>query len=90
MSMATAQTTKQEELDELKTVAPANFVPGPLDYQVANLQGIGRRELQEDAFAFGNALDPDAIRRGGLLLVVADGMGGMKGGLPGMGGMPRF
>ena len=80
MNMAATQRTKQDELDELKTVAPAGLVPGPLDYQVANLQGIGRRELQEDAFAFGNALDPDAIRRGGLLLVVADGMGGMKGG----------
>ena len=46
----------------------------------ANLQGIGRREGQEDAFAFVNALDREAIEKQGLLAVVADGMGGMLGG----------
>lgn len=80
MSMATEPRNTQDELEERKTVAPSSLVPRPLGYQVANLQGIGRRDYQEDSFAFGNALDPDAIRRSGLLLVVADGMGGMKGG----------
>lgn len=70
----------QDSQEEIKTVAPSSLTPGPLEYRVANLQGIGRREYQEDSFAFGNALDPEAIRRGGLLAVVADGMGGMKGG----------
>ncbi|MDO4262066.1 MAG: protein phosphatase 2C domain-containing protein [Eubacteriales bacterium] len=51
-----------------------------LSYQAANLQGVGRRERQEDAFAFVNALDVTEIRRRGLLAVAADGMGGMQGG----------
>ena len=49
-------------------------------YEVANLQGIGNRVRQEDAFAFGNALDHKAISERGLLIAVADGMGGMQGG----------
>lgn len=51
-----------------------------LSYRVANLQGIGTRERQEDSFAFSNALDVTGIRRRGLLAVVADGMGGMRDG----------
>lgn len=51
-----------------------------LSYQVANLQGLGTRERQEDAFAFANALDVTEMRRKGLLAVVADGMGGLSNG----------
>ena len=51
-----------------------------LSYQVANLQGLGARERQEDAFAFANALDVTEIRRKGLLAAVADGMGGLSDG----------
>lgn len=51
-----------------------------LSYQVANLQGIGRRERQEDAFAFVNALDVTMTREKGMLAVAADGMGGMADG----------
>lgn len=51
-----------------------------LSYQVANLQGIGNRQRQEDAFAFVNAMDVTEMKRGGLLAVVADGMGGMRDG----------
>ena len=51
-----------------------------LSYQVANLQGRGTRERQEDSFAFANALDVTEILRRGLLAVVADGMGGLKDG----------
>ncbi len=51
-----------------------------LSYRVANLQGQGAREYQEDSFAFANALDVTLIKRKGLLAVVADGMGGMEGG----------
>lgn len=51
-----------------------------LSYQVANLQGLGTCEEQEDAFAFANVLDVTLIQEKGLLAVVADGMGGMKGG----------
>lgn len=51
-----------------------------LSYQAANLQGLGTCEDQEDAFAFANALDVTLIREKGFLSVVADGMGGMRGG----------
>lgn len=51
-----------------------------LSYQVANLQGIGTRERQEDSFAFANVLDVTEIRKKGMLAVVADGMGGMEDG----------
>lgn len=51
-----------------------------LSYQVANLQGIGARERQEDSFAFANVLDVTEIRKKGMLAVVADGMGGMRDG----------
>lgn len=51
-----------------------------LSYQVANLQGIGTRERQEDSFAFANALDVTEMRRKGLLAIVADGMGGLNNG----------
>lgn len=51
-----------------------------LSYQVANLQGIGKRERQEDAFAFVNALDVTMIRKRGMLAIAADGMGGMADG----------
>lgn len=51
-----------------------------LSYRVANLQGIGTRQNQEDAFAFVNAVDVTEMKRSGLLALVADGMGGMEGG----------
>lgn len=51
-----------------------------LSYRVANLQGQGTRERQEDSFAFANALDVTEMRRKGLLAVVADGMGGLSNG----------
>lgn len=51
-----------------------------LSYQAANLQGIGKRERQEDAFTFENALDVTMSRKNGMLSVVADGMGGMADG----------
>lgn len=51
-----------------------------LSYQVANLQGIGSRERQEDSFSIANAFDVMEIKEKGLLFVVCDGMGGMKDG----------
>ena len=67
-------------IESTKTIPPADPVVGSMSFQLANLQGLGTREAQEDSFAFGNALDPEAIAKGGLLLVVADGMGGMRSG----------
>ena len=68
---------KREEI--LKTVQiepPAEF----LSYVAANLQGIGRRNQQEDSFVFVNAFDATKIKKEGLMFAVADGMGGMKDG----------
>lgn len=63
---------------------PETLPPPPpvrlLSYRVANLQGVGTRQRQEDSFAFVNAMDVTAIRTKGLLAVVADGMGGMEDG----------
>ncbi len=61
--------------------SPAPAAPKRLiSYRVANLQGIGSRERQEDSFTFVNAMDVTEIRRNGLLAIVADGMGGMRDG----------
>ncbi len=51
-----------------------------LSYRMANLQGQGKRDYQEDSFAFANALDVTLMKKHGLLAMVADGMGGMEGG----------
>ncbi len=63
-----------------KTTAPRFTVPTRLSYNIANLQGIGRREQQEDSFGFSNVTDVMKIREKGLLAIAADGMGGMQGG----------
>lgn len=65
-----------------KQVVPQELPPQErlLSYRVANLQGIGTRQNQEDAFAFVNAVDVTEMKRKGLLALVADGMGGMEGG----------
>ena len=60
-------------------IPPAGGEEQGMSFALANLQGIGNRQQQEDAFAFGNALDEKAIAQRGLLAVVADGMGGMEG-----------
>lgn len=62
------------------TTGPAQPVKKTMVYALANLQGLGKRDNQEDSFAFGNALDPGEILRKGLLAVIADGMGGLAGG----------
>lgn len=57
--------------------APAE---GSLTLRVANVQGQGERERQEDSFAIVNAADPELQKTQGLLALVADGMGGMEDG----------
>ena len=49
-------------------------------YLVANLQGLGARERQEDSFTVSGAVDGAMMREKGLLFAVCDGMGGMKDG----------
>lgn len=60
--------------------APADDWPRDLVLRANNLQGIGRREEQEDSFALLNTSDPEALAQRGLFAVVCDGMGGMEGG----------
>ncbi|NBI68325.1 serine/threonine-protein phosphatase [Pseudoflavonifractor sp. 60] len=48
--------------------------------RVANVQGQGERERQEDSFAIVNAADLELQETQGLLALVADGMGGMEDG----------
>lgn len=71
---------KKKESDPLipKTIAPMKNANK--NYLVGNLQGVGARERQEDAFAFANVLDSEAVQEKGMLLVVCDGMGGMRDG----------
>ena len=51
-----------------------------LSYWVASLQDQGRREYQEDDLICINDGDVTLMRQQGMLLAVADGMGGMEGG----------
>jgi serine/threonine protein phosphatase PrpC len=42
-----------------------------------NAQHIGQRQQQQDSFGFSNLGDAEFRKHGGILAVVADGMGGM-------------
>lgn len=53
---------------------------GGMLFRVANIQGVGQRERQEDSFAVLNAANPGQRERQGLFAVVCDGMGGMEDG----------
>ena len=53
---------------------------GPMTILVANLQGLGEREEQEDSFAVLNATDPADLAGYGLFALFNYGMGGMEGG----------
>ena len=59
---------------------PAAPAEGPLTLRIANVQGQGERERQEDSFAIANAAGLELQRAQGLLALVADGMGGMEDG----------
>lgn len=65
--------------DNIKTVK-IDTSDRTLSFQVANLQMQGRRERQEDSFAFANAFDVRKIINNGMFAIVADGMGGMSDG----------
>ena len=59
---------------------PVTQAEGPLTIYVANVQGQGERERQEDSFAIVNPAEGEQRERQGLLALVADGMGGMEDG----------
>ncbi len=48
-----------------------------LKFSFGNLQHIGKRETQQDAFGFSNTTDKEYIMQHGIIAVVADGMGGL-------------
>src|SRR5271170_2245512 len=51
-----------------------------LKYIPANAQHIGARREQQDSFAFSDPADKTFVAHGGLLGIIADGMGGLEGG----------
>lgn len=68
------------EAPDVATASQVTIMPRMLTYDVANVQGIGRRDEQQDSFGSVNAMDALLMRDEGLFAVVADGMGGMAGG----------
>lgn len=48
-----------------------------LSYAPGNAQDVGRRSEQQDSFGFSDPTDRDFMAHGGLLAVVADGIGGL-------------
>src|SRR5262245_2294634 len=49
----------------------------PLTYRPGNAQHVGARDAQQDAFALSDLADAAFAAHGGVLAVVADGMGGL-------------
>lgn len=53
---------------------------GQFSVRVDNAQMLGTRGEQQDAFAITSLEDPSILREHGVMAVVCDGMGGLKGG----------
>ena len=51
-----------------------------LGLHIGKIHAIGRRESQQDSFAYSDVENEEIIREKGVLLVVADGMGGLTNG----------
>lgn len=71
---------KKKAETTLSAALPRVSLEKHMSYDVAALQGIGRREGQEDSYVTVNAMDVREMRKNGLLVAVADGMGGMRDG----------
>ncbi len=63
-----------------KEKKPRTLEPCTAGLEVANVHGIGKRSYQQDAFAVSPLSDVSLCKRCGVLLVLADGMGGMTDG----------
>lgn len=48
--------------------------------RIGKVHAIGKRADQQDSFAYSDVSDPETVERKGMLLLVADGMGGMSNG----------
>ena len=66
---------KKKRAAPAEVVEPTTERPAPLpELELANLQGVGDREEQQDAFGLSRM---DRYEQDGLLAVLCDGMGGM-------------
>lgn len=61
---------RSAKLFDVKLSSDSNIIP-------ANAQNIGSRENQQDAFGFSFLEDKELVNRKGVMIVLADGMGGM-------------
>lgn len=48
--------------------------------RIGKVHSIGKRENQQDSFAYSDVANPEIVEKKGMLLLVADGMGGMSNG----------
>ncbi|HWR19445.1 MAG TPA: protein phosphatase 2C domain-containing protein [Clostridia bacterium] len=71
------RTMPKEAAEEKK---PRTLEPCTAGLEIANVHGIGKRSYQQDAFAVSPLSDVSLCKRCGVLLVLADGMGGMTDG----------
>lgn len=78
--MAFFKSCRRQIQNEYLSVTEKPSVKRQLGYYIANLQGLGARERQEDSFTIANAFDVLKIKEEGLFFAVCDGMGGMKDG----------
>lgn len=78
--MALFKSGRRRAEEEYLSVTEKPSMERQLGFYIANLQGLGARERQEDSFTVANAFDVMKIREEGLLFAVCDGMGGMKDG----------
>lgn|GEM_PF-2987287 len=65
------------EASELDREDVAALTTEKLKLVPSNYQHLGDRERQEDSFAFSDFADRDLVKQKGVLVVVADGMGGL-------------
>lgn len=80
--------TQKSELDT-KTQCP-QYSDGIENYKIetykastvriGKVHSVGKRDNQQDSFAYSDVSDPETVSKKGMLLLVADGMGGMSNG----------
>ena len=71
---------KTSEIKEIGKTSRIESDTPFLSFQVEALQGLGCRKEQQDAYAAANTRDVAELRKNGMFVAVADGMGGMSGG----------
>lgn len=71
---------RREQKQKRKPDAERTLTPAPAEggLTIANVHGIGARSYQQDAFAISPLSDASLCEHSGVLLLLADGMGGMS------------